>query len=72
MQIILGALADDLAVQFEKAGVQYIGKPPPPGYYPEKRRRNILALYSWVSVRIRSAKSAAKAYEGNQGKGGVR
>ena len=28
MQIILGALADDLAVQFEKAGVQYIGKPP--------------------------------------------
>ena len=27
MQIILGALADDLSVQFKKAGVQYIGKP---------------------------------------------
>ena len=26
MQIILGALADDLSVQFEKAQVQYIGK----------------------------------------------
>lgn len=27
MQIILGALADDLEKQFKKAGVQYIGKP---------------------------------------------
>ncbi len=26
MQIILGALADDLSIQFEKAQVQYIGK----------------------------------------------
>ena len=28
MQIILGALADDLSVQFEKAQVEYIGKTP--------------------------------------------
>ena len=28
MQIILGALADDLSVRFEKAQVEYIGKTP--------------------------------------------
>ena len=28
MQIILGALADDLSVQFDKAQVEYIGKTP--------------------------------------------
>ncbi len=28
MQIILGALADDLSVQFEKGHVEYVGKTP--------------------------------------------